>query len=57
MKKISVEVLCDEFYIADSLRELASNIENCDNVYDYIEDDCLEISGDHYVAEIKIVEV
>lgn len=48
MKKIKVEVLCDEFYTADSLRELAS----------FIEDEGVpnKVSGDHYVAEVKEIE-
>lgn len=58
MKKISIEILCDEFYVADSLHELATNIE-CG---DLLEEACgliggTEVTGDHYTAEIKEVEI
>ena len=49
MKKIKIEMLCDEFYTADSLRELAN----------YIEEEGVpntEICGDHYVGEVKEIE-
>ena len=54
MKKIKIEILCDEFYVADSLHELATNIE-CGDVMDIA---CAniggtEVSGDHYVAGIE----
>ena len=55
MKKISVEILCDEFYTADSLRELANCIEDGDYL-GYMTDGSVEISGDHYVAEVKEIE-
>lgn len=58
MKKISIEILCDEFYVADSLHELATNIE-CG---DLLEEACglidgTEVTGDHYTAEVKEVEI
>ena len=54
MKKIKIEILCDEFYVADSLHELATNIE-CGDVLDQMNDENgeLEVNGDHYVASIK----
>ena len=57
MKKISIEILCDEFYVADSLHELASNIE-CGDVMDDVETNgSQEVTGDHYTAEIKEVNI
>ena len=59
MKKIKIEILCDEFYVADSLHELATNIE-CGDVLDgeYADENGVtEINGDHYVAEIKEVNI
>ena len=59
MKKISIEILCEELYAADSLYELASNIE-CGDVTDDKygnENGIIEVSGDHYTANIKEVEV
>lgn len=50
MKKIKIEILCDEFYTADSLRELAVIIEN-EGVPN------TEICGDHYVGEVKEIDV
>ena len=57
MKKISIEILCEEFYVADSLHEIATNIE-CGDVMDIA---CAniggtEVSGDHYVAGIEEIE-
>ena len=57
MKKIKIEILCDEFYVADSLHELATNIE-CG---DLLDDACgliggIEVTGDHYVAGIEEIE-
>lgn len=59
MKKISVEILCDEFHVADSLRELANNIENGDILDgEYADENGItEVNGDHYAAEIKDVNV
>ena len=59
MKKISIEILCDEFYTADSLHELAGNIECGDVIDDKYADEngIIEVSGDHYTANIKEVEV
>lgn len=62
MKKIKIEILCDEFYVADSLHELATNIE-CGDVLEQMNDESmlnenreLEVNGDHYVAGIKEIE-
>jgi hypothetical protein len=62
MKKIKIEILCDEFYVADSLHELATNIE-CGDVLEQMNDENmtdengeLEVNGDHYVAGIKEIE-
>ena len=57
MKKISIEILCDEFYVADSLRELALRYED-EDLFDseYADEDGeVEVSGDHYVAGFKEV--
>ena len=59
MKKISIEILCDKYYVADSLYELASNID-CGDILDkkYADENgIIEVSGDHYTANIKEVEV
>ena len=58
MKKIKIEILCDEFYVAESLHELATNIE-CG---DLLEEACgliggQEVSGDHYVAGIEEINI
>lgn len=53
MKKIRIEILCDEFYVADSLHELASNIECGDIMEDVEANGSQEVTGDHYTAEIK----
>ena len=57
MKKIKIEILCDEFYVADSLHELATNIE-CG---DLLDDACgliggIEVNGDHYTAGIEEID-
>lgn len=52
MKKIKIEILCDEFYVADSLHELASFIENSDLEYNQIG----ECMGDHYVAGLEEID-
>ena len=59
MKKISIEILCDEFYTADSLHELATNIEYGDVLHgDYTDENGVtEVTGDHYTAVIKEVEI
>ena len=49
MKKIKVEIICDEFYTADSLRELATIIED-ESIIN------TEFCGDHYIGEIKEIE-
>ena len=58
MKKISIEIICDEFYVADSLHELATNIE-CGDV---LEEACgliggTEVNGGHYTAAVKEVGI
>ena len=52
MKKISVELLCDDLWTADSLHELGTNIENGD--FEFTEEP-IEITGDHYTAEVKLI--
>ena len=61
MKKIKIEILCDEFYTADSLRELATSIEG--DALEQMNDESmlnengeLEVNGDHYIAGIKEIE-
>ena len=49
MKKIKIEILCDEFYTADSLRELAVIIEN-EGVPN------TKVCGSHYVGEAKEID-
>ena len=59
MKKYKIEILCDEFYVADSLHELATNIE-CGDVLDgeYADENGVTaVTGDHYTAEVKEVKV
>jgi hypothetical protein len=49
--------LCDEFYVADSLHELATNIE-CGDIMEGVEaNGSQEVTGDHYTAEIKEVNI
>lgn len=59
MKKISIEILCDEFYVADSLHELATYIE-CEDVLDGGHADkngVIGLCGDHYTADVKEVNI
>ena len=51
-KKIKVEAICDEFYVAESLHELATNIE-CGDILDGVDE--VEVSGDHYTAGVKTI--
>jgi hypothetical protein len=58
MKKISIEILCDEFYVAESLHELATCIE-CEDVLDggYADKNgVIGVCGDNYTADIKEIE-
>ena len=57
MKKISIEILCDEFYVADSLHELASNIDCGDVINDVETNVSQEVTGDHYTAVVKEVNI
>ena len=50
MKKIKIEILCDEFYVADSLHELASNIE-CGDLLDQMKDEELEVNGERWTID------
>lgn len=56
MKKIKIEILCDEFYVADSLHELASNIE-CGDLLDNLDPDNPHVNGDHYTATVTEVNI
>ena len=55
MKYIKVEILSEEFWTADSLHELATQIE-CGDLLDTMDGDSVEVTGGHYTAEVKIVE-
>lgn len=51
-KKIKIEIECEEFWVADSLRELAGYIENSDLTYAQLAKN--EMQGDHFVAKLTI---
>lgn len=53
MNKFTIELECDEWYTADSLREISNDIENYD-LLDYMQDGQVTTSGEHYTATIKI---
>lgn len=53
MNKFIIELQCDDWYVADSLHEIASEIEN-DDLLDYMQDGQVTTSGEHYTATIKI---
>lgn len=50
--KYKIEIQCDEWWVADSLHELGAMIENGD-LLDQMQDGSVEVSGDHFTAEIK----
>lgn len=52
--KYKIEIQCDEWWVADSLRELGTMIENGD-LLDQMQNGSVEVSGDHFTAEIKEV--
>lgn len=52
MAKFKIEIECDEWWVADSLHELASHIEN-DDILDKMENGKIEVSLDHCTATIK----
>ena len=52
MAKFKIEMECDEWWVADSLYELASRIEN-DDLLDDMCDGKVEVSLDHCTATIK----
>lgn len=49
-----IELTCEEWWVADSLYELGSMIEN-DDLLDQMQDGCVKTSGSHYTAEIKVI--
>ena len=51
MKKISIEILCDEFYVADSLRELALRYEDEDLFDSEYADEDGEVESDEVYYE------
>ena len=52
MRPFKIEMNCDEWWLADSLREIANEVENT-SIMDGIETDGkVEIHGDHYDAVI-----
>ena len=55
MSKIKIDILCDEFRVADSLRELANKIENDDDILDNVCENITieEVKGKHYTAYIE----
>ena len=54
MRPFKIEVNCDEWWIADSLHEIASEIENTDVLDDVEASGKAEIHGDHYDAVITL---
>ena len=52
MAKFKIEIECDEWWVADSLYELASHIEN-DDLLDDMCDGKVEVSAGHFNAIIK----
>ena len=52
MAKFKIEMECDEWWVADSLYELAHRIEN-DDLLDDMCDGKVEVSFDHCTATIK----
>lgn len=50
--KYKIEIQCDEWWVADSLHELGTMIE-CGDLLDQMQDGSVEVSGDHFTAEIK----
>ena len=55
-KKYKLEIECEEFWVADSLHELGSEIE-CTDVLDTMKNGTLQINGDHYVAVVTDLTV
>lgn len=53
-KKYQIELQGEEGYVADSLRELATWIEDCDLAKE-TQDGTVALSGDHYTADIKVI--
>ncbi len=53
MAKYSIQIDCDEWWIADSLREIGNEIENTD-ILDQIVDGKVEVMGGHYKATIML---
>ena len=54
MRPFKIEVNCDEWWLADSLHEIASEIENTDVLDDVEVSGKTEIHGDHYDAVITL---
>ena len=52
--KYQIELQCDEWWVADSLHEVGTRIE-CGDLLDEMQDGHIEVSGDHYTAEIKVI--
>ena len=52
MPKFKIEIECDEWWLADSLHELASHIEN-DDILDKMENGKVEVSDIYFTATIK----
>ncbi len=52
MGTLKIEVNCDEWWLADSLREIANEIENTDVLDSVEKSGKAEIYGDHYDAVI-----
>ena len=49
--KYKIEIDCEEWWIADSLREIGNEVENTD-ILEQMVDGKVEIVGDHYKATI-----
>lgn len=52
-KKIKIEIECEEFWVADSLHNLAEYIENGDLTYAQLSKN--EMEGDHFTAKLSII--
>lgn len=49
--KYKIDLICDEWWVADSLNELGAMVENGD-LLDHMQDGSVEVSSGHYAAEI-----
>jgi hypothetical protein len=50
---VKITMLCDENFVADSLRDLANVIEESDLEYSQMG----SVEGDRYVGEISVIKI